>query len=179
VRRVEPVEVEVARMLSHPLRPRILDVLVEVGEGSPRTIARQLGEDAPKVAYHVRVLAAQGWLEPAGMVPRGAVVERLYRPVVRPLLYDAQWRLLPVALRRRLAELTLTALFAEARPERFEREGSHVDRLTLLLDEEGRRELSALLDDVLDEAEQIQARAAARGDPRSRSELGLLHFDRA
>lgn len=165
-------------MLSHPLRPRILDVLVELGEASSSTIARRLGEDAARVAYHVRVLAAAGWLAGAGMIPRRGVVERLYRPVVRPLLYDSQWQRLPVRLRRRLAAETLERLCAGALPERFERAGAHLDRLTLDLDEEGWRELSALLDGVIDEAQEIQARAAARGAQGSPSELGLLHFAR-
>jgi DNA-binding transcriptional ArsR family regulator len=65
--------------------------------------------------------------------------------------------------------------------EPLRRPTAHVDRMFVELDDRGRRELSDLLNDVVREAQAIQARSDARhGDTAGQmriSEIALLHFE--
>jgi hypothetical protein len=67
------------RALGHPLRWRILRVTLDEALTN-KEIAARLGRDPGTVLYHVRVLAREGFLEPAGVRAgkRGAR-ERPYR----------------------------------------------------------------------------------------------------
>jgi DNA-binding transcriptional ArsR family regulator len=62
---VEPVEeARRAELLLHPLRQRILSEAREASTAAE--IARRVGLPPQKVNYHVRTLAAAGFLHPAG-----------------------------------------------------------------------------------------------------------------
>ncbi|MGH2948705.1 MAG: helix-turn-helix domain-containing protein [Solirubrobacteraceae bacterium] len=172
-------------MLTHPLRPRILELLVVRGEASPNEMAAELAVPIGTISYHTRLLRDLGWIELVRTEPRRGAVEHFYRPVVRPLVEDAQWERLPVAVRRRLAGMTvgqvLQAAAAAAEAGGFDLQGAHVDRLPLELDEDGWRELSELLVGVMKEAMRIQERSNARRSSRAPedqrpSQLAILHF---
>ena len=53
--RDRPLDPNLAKALSHPLRQRILERLSADGEASPTELARRLDERLPNVAYHVRI----------------------------------------------------------------------------------------------------------------------------
>jgi DNA-binding transcriptional ArsR family regulator len=178
-----PPEAQLARVLTHPLRPRILELLTVRGEASPNQIAGELGESLGRVSYHVRMLRDVGWIELVRTLPRRGAVEHVYRVVMRPFLDDAQWERIPVHVRRRLAALTVdqilrsAAVAAEAGG--FDRPGAHVDRVLLELDGEAWSELSELLDGVLEAARQIQERSNERRSNQvdvEISELAILHY---
>jgi DNA-binding transcriptional ArsR family regulator len=86
--RLDSPDAKTARVLSHPLRPQILDVLVRRGEASPNEIATELGVPLGTLSYHTRLLRDNGWIELTREVPRRGAVEHFYRAVVQP---DARW----------------------------------------------------------------------------------------
>jgi DNA-binding transcriptional ArsR family regulator len=69
------------RGLTHPLRVRILVLLREHGASTATRLADRLGESSGATSYHLRQLAAYGFVED---VPgRGAARERWWRTVAR------------------------------------------------------------------------------------------------
>ncbi|MFI1987910.1 ArsR/SmtB family transcription factor [Actinoplanes sp. NPDC020271] len=69
------------RGLAHPLRVRILALLREHGASTATRLAGRLGESSGATSYHLRQLAAYGFVED---VPgRGAGRERWWRTVAR------------------------------------------------------------------------------------------------
>lgn len=78
-RRRRPATVEETKALAHPLRLRILRLCAQQ-ELTNKQLAERLGRDPGTVLYHVRQLAAAGFLEP-GEVRTGAsgALEKPYR----------------------------------------------------------------------------------------------------
>jgi DNA-binding transcriptional ArsR family regulator len=183
--RLDSPEAKAARVLSHPLRPQILQILATRGEASPNEIANELGVPLGTLSYHTRLLRDAGWIELVREVPRRGAVEHFYRAVKRPFLDDTQWGDLPLGLRRRLASMTvgdvLRSASAAAAGGGFDEPGAHVARVPLELDEAGWTELSELVDHTLAEAERIQDRSNARRSSRkpgalARSSFDILHY---
>jgi DNA-binding transcriptional ArsR family regulator len=181
------VDQRVVKALSHPLRTRILQRLGE-SIASPNQLATELGEPLGNVSYHVRILLEYECIELVDTRPRRGAIEHFYRPLVRPMLGDAEWQALPPTLRRQLAGRTLAQLVSEAREAAengaFDAEHVHVMRMLFDLDEEGWRAMSALLDDTLAGAvriheESVARRAGAKDATQVRSgAVGLLLFER-
>jgi DNA-binding transcriptional ArsR family regulator len=67
-----------ARLISHPLRIRILDLLRD-RESSASDLAPELGESLSVVAYHVKLLAEQGALELRSTRQVRGAIERTWR----------------------------------------------------------------------------------------------------
>jgi DNA-binding transcriptional ArsR family regulator len=183
--RLDSPDAQIARVLSHPLRPRILQILTLRGEASPNEIAAELGVPLGTLSYHTRLLRDAGWIELVREVPRRGAVEHFYRAVRRPYLDDAQWQELPTGVRRRLASMTvgqvLQTAAAAVEAGRMDRAGTHVGRVTLELDEQGWEEMSTLLVETLSETARIQERSNDRRSSRAPgaiqpSELAILHF---
>jgi DNA-binding transcriptional ArsR family regulator len=182
--RIDSPDAQIARVLSHPLRPRILQILTERGEASPNEIAAELDVPLGTLSYHARLLRDAGWIELVREVPRRGAVEHFYRAVVRPEIDDAQWERLPVGIRRRLASTTIGQVLETAAAAiatgAFDDAGAHVDRVPLELDAQGIEELSGVLVAALEETLRIQQRSHERqtnapGAVRA-SELAILHF---
>jgi DNA-binding transcriptional ArsR family regulator len=180
--RIDTHDAQIARVLSHPLRPRILQILTYRGEASPNEIAAELDVPLGTLSYHTRLLRDAGWIELVREVPRRGAVEHFYRAVVRPEVDDAHWERLPVGVRRRLASMTvgqvLRSAAAAAATGGFDVAGTHADQLELELDEDAVRELSAVLVTALEEAIRIQQRSRERhaGGAARSSKLAILHF---
>jgi DNA-binding transcriptional ArsR family regulator len=185
--RADSPDAQVARVLSHPLRPQILQILSQRGEASPNEIAAELDVPLGTLSYHTRLLRDAGWIELVREVPRRGAVEHFYRAVIRPWVEDAQWNRLPIGVRRRLAGMTvgqvLQSAAAAAAAGGFDVPAAHVDRIVLELDEEGWDQLSETLKKALHEATRIQERSNERRSSRQpgavrASELAILHFAR-
>jgi DNA-binding transcriptional ArsR family regulator len=171
------------KALGHPLRWRIVEVLIERGEASPVQLARLLDQPLATVSHHTRVLRDLGCIELTRTEPRRGAVEHYYRALMPTFLDDEEWKRVPVVLRRSVAGQIFRRIIEEAAAAgeagAFDAPGSHVDRLLVELDDRGWRELSDLLSDVLKQAQGIQARSDARrngGDART-SEVAILHFE--
>ena len=70
------------RVLAHPLRLRILQVLHERGAATATEVAEQVGESPANCSWHLRQLAKHGFVEESGE-RRGR--QRPWRPTGRPL----------------------------------------------------------------------------------------------
>ena len=183
--RIDSPDAQIARVLSHPLRPRILQILTVRGEASPNEIAAELGVPLGTLSYHTRLLRDAGWIELVREVPRRGAVEHFYRAVMRPEIDDAQWERLPLGVRRRLAAMTvgqvLRSAAAAADAGGFDAASAHVDRVELELDEQGFSELSEVLITALEEAARIQRCSNERRSSRDPGErrgsvLAILHY---
>jgi DNA-binding transcriptional ArsR family regulator len=188
------VEAALHKALGHPLRLRILESVIERHEASPLTLSRQLRQPLATVSRHMRMLRDLGFVELTRTEPRRGAVEHFYRAVQCAYIDDDTWERVSVPLRRGLVRQIFRKIFSEASEAGgrggFDRAGAHLDRVRLCVDEEGRRELSAALTGLLEQALVIQARVdARRGMPRNGdradaerqahepSILVLMHFD--
>lgn len=75
------LEVDQVRALSHPLRLRMLSVLVEGGPATSTTLARALGENTAATSYHLRQLAQYGLIRE--LTERGDGRDRWWEAVAR------------------------------------------------------------------------------------------------
>jgi DNA-binding transcriptional ArsR family regulator len=169
---------------------RILQRLFDAGEASPSELADALEEPLGNVSYHVRVLRELDCLELSRTEPRRGALEHFYRATVSPWLSDEQWARLPPAFRhsttaQTLAKTVEAAVEAGGRGAFDEPEG-HVSRIALEVDEAGRDEIAALLDETREAALRIHAasvrRQAERGSdapPPIATELALIHLRQA
>jgi DNA-binding transcriptional ArsR family regulator len=185
----EELDPRIVRALSHPIRHRVLVALNE-RVASPKELAAELGEPLGNVSYHTRVLAQLGCIELVSTTQRRGALEHHYRAVMRPYFDDAAWAQIPVSTRRSLFDSELDRLWNDvaeaAKAGGFDHPRAHVSWTTVDVDEQGFNELADLLGSVVERAMEIQAESAGRrveqGDgaaPERRTEIGLLHFERA
>jgi DNA-binding transcriptional ArsR family regulator len=179
-----------AKALSHRLRVQILQRLAEHGAASPSELADALEEPLGNISYHVRVLRELDCLELVRTEPRRGALEHFYRATVSPWLSEEQWSQLPVAVRHKTVAGTLAEIL-DAAAEASERGGfdgpeAHVSRMALAIDEAGRAEIAALLDETRAAALRINAASAARqaeqgaeAPPPLATELALIHLRQA
>lgn len=182
------VDERVVKALGHPLRQRILHVLVD-GVASPNQIAQQLDEPLGNVSYHVKILLENDFIELVETQPVRGAIAHFYRAVARPFFDDAHWRRVPLAVRRAMMGQTLEDigehLTAAGAANGFDRIETHVSWTPLQLDEAGWNEVSDLLAGILERVAEIEAASLVRvakapGEANAiRSEVVMLHFERA
>lgn len=154
------------KALAHPLRAEILSLLNE-RVASPNELAKGLGEGLSQVSYHVKVLHECDCIELVKTEPRRGAVEHYYRATARAFLADDDWERLPEVVRSGLRASLLRAAVEDAmaalREGTFEaRTDSHLSWTPLIVDEEGWRELTALLAETLEGVLAIQSQSAGR-----------------
>jgi DNA-binding transcriptional ArsR family regulator len=171
------------KALAHPLRWRLLEVLIDRGEASPVQLARLLDEPLATVSHHMRVLRDTRCVRLTRTEPRRGAVEHYYQPLMPAFFDDERWTQLPTTLRRGYAGQVFRRIFEEAAQAgtagAFDGPNAHITRMLIELDDRGRRELSELLEDVLRKAQAIQERSDARQTEVRLSEIALLHFEPA
>lgn len=178
------------KAMSHPLRFRILIRLNEEA-ASPSVLARELEEPIGNVSYHVRVLDDLGAIELVETRQVRGATEHVYRATARPYFDDTHWAALPVNVRRQLQDNTIQGvwdhLVEAAATAGLDRPDTHVSWTTLELDEEGHREVAAMLDETIHRALELHAEAAGRAADNAsdngsngldRTELAVLHYQR-
>lgn len=176
----------IVKALSHPLRMRILTRLNE-GVASPNEMAKEFDESLPLVSYHVRILRELECIELVRTTPRRGAIEHHYRALTRPFLGDADWRQLPPSARKAVSNTVLSKAMGDVRNAVAagtfdDRPDRHLSYTSLMLDEQGFKELGQRLDEVLNWAIEEQARAAGRlqdgesGGPEVRGRLTLLAY---
>jgi DNA-binding transcriptional ArsR family regulator len=184
MRAASTLDESLIKALSHPLRWRIVETVLDRGEASPVELARLLDEPLATVSHHTRVLRDNGCLELTRTEPRRGAVEHYYRAILPAFFDDEQWGQVPVVLRRGLAGQVFRRIFEEAAAAGgaggFDDPGAYLSRMVVELDAAGWEELSTLLTDVLKRAQAIQERSDARrgeGDDARTSEIALMHFE--
>ncbi|MBA3263260.1 MAG: helix-turn-helix transcriptional regulator [Thermoleophilaceae bacterium] len=159
------VDQRLVRAIGHPLRLRLLTIFNE-RVASPSDLAAELGEPIGNVSYHTRILARLGCVELVKTKQVRGAVEHYYRAVVRPIFSDDDWAELPPSIRKSLAGAVLTEIAddmgAAANEGGFDRDDVHLSRTPLVLDQRGWQELNDRLQEIGEQALEIQAQSAAR-----------------
>jgi len=186
--RDRPLDPNLAKALSHPLRQRILERLSVGGEASPIQIARLLDAPLPNVAYHVRVLLELDCVELVRTRQVRGALEHTYRATAHPWLDAEQWARLPASFRRQALARTLREVVSDASDAGvaggFDHPGAQVRRATAVLDPQGWQDIAVLLEDTLVSVQRIHDASAVRaakgetGRPTIEAEIGLLLFRR-
>jgi DNA-binding transcriptional ArsR family regulator len=179
------VDQRIMKALSHPLRVRMLTLLNQK-VSSPSELADELGEPLGNVSYHMRFLADLKMVKLVRTEPRRGAVEHYYQALEPPQVSGDDWAQLPASLRRTLSDGVLGQIAKDlsgaAKSGGFDRENMHLSRHAMVLDQEGWDELSALLDDVQQQARAIQERSAkrlkkGRDGAAIRTALALMQFE--
>ena len=160
---------------------RILQKLND-GVASPKALAAELGEPLSLVSYHVKILAQLDCIELVETVPRRGALEHFYRPLRRAELSSAEWANLPRSVRESLTglvfgEIMKAASRAIASGTFDARTDRHLSLTFLELDEAGWADLNEALDELLDRALELQARAMRNHEPKIRTALVLSQFE--
>lgn len=183
----EGITQQLAKALAHPLRMRILTTLHD-GISSPNQLSQQLDEPLGNVSYHVKTLLEFDCIELVKTEPRRGAVEHFYRATERAFISDDDWEKMPPSVRKGITGVIVETIgedISRAMVEGTieERSGTNVSRMPLVLDEQGWRDLTALLNNVIEQAATIQSESASRltkdkGESIN-TMMGLLHFERA
>jgi DNA-binding transcriptional ArsR family regulator len=152
-------------VVSHPIRCRALTILAD-REASPVEIGRELGMDPSHIAYHVKVLLANGLIELTEEVPRRGSIEHRFRAVFRELS-DEDYAALSAEERGWysrgifcLAAADASCAFSSG--SFADRPDHHISRMALQVDEEGWSELRDLFESTLRQAYEIKRAAGDR-----------------
>jgi len=153
------------KAMSHPLRVRILAMLAE-RKSSPRELAELLGATLGTTAYHVRTLERLGLIELVDERPVRGAIEHYYRATRRPELDDSAWSTASPIARQAAVGSGLQIIDEYARSSAaaggFDRDDAHLERRSVRLDAKGFAALSKACDRLLEQADRIEADAAAR-----------------
>jgi DNA-binding transcriptional ArsR family regulator len=182
----EGITQQLAKALAHPLRMRILSALHD-GISSPNQLSQQLGEPLGNVSYHVKTLLEYDCIELVKTEPRRGAVEHFYRATERAFLSDEDWAKIPESARKGITGVILETIGEDATRAMVEgtitqRTDSHISRSPLVLDEQGWTDLNKILNELLDQANEIQSESAARltkskGEGSINTKLAILHFE--
>jgi DNA-binding transcriptional ArsR family regulator len=153
------------KALAHPLRVRILAVLQD-RVASPSDLAEELKAPLGNVSYHVRILAGLDLLKLVKKRPRRGAIEHYYEARSRVRVSDRAWGQVPKIVKEAMVDATLDQVSSyveqSAASGGFERANAHLMRQPLCLDEEGWKQLSKEVADLLDRANAIEAESKAR-----------------
>jgi DNA-binding transcriptional ArsR family regulator len=153
------------KALAHPLRIRILAILEEEA-ASPSELAEQLDAPLGNVAYHVRALANLGLIKLVRTTPVRGAVEHHYKAQERARVSEGAWGQVPSIVRQAMVDSSLEQIGeyvgAAAAAGGFDGDGAHLTRTSLVLDDQGRKDLAAAVNELLDRAEKIEAASTKR-----------------
>jgi DNA-binding transcriptional ArsR family regulator len=185
----EPIDPRMAKALSHPVRVRALAILQD-REASPSEISREIGVPIVNVSHHIKVLRELGIIEQVATRHVRGAVEHRYKIVRQHIMTVDDVEASPRdGVRAFVAYVTNRAvsdLQESIESDHFaERPEVHATWTPLELDEQGWRNLHALLDETLERALAEEEAAQARlgngqsGGPRVRSRLATFHYEAA
>jgi DNA-binding transcriptional ArsR family regulator len=180
------IDPALAQALSHPLRSHILMTLGD-RVASPSGIARELEMNARDLNYHFGILVEVGMIKLVRTEKRRGVLEHFYE-LTPPVFFvdDSDWSRLPeqiqsrfrIDLLRDAAQAAMNAL--QAGTFSFD---SHQSRITVILDEQGRRDvfelMQATLERVLEVGRQCSASLQTRSEQGTPVEVFMMGFETA
>ena len=153
------------RGLAHPLRTRMLSILLE-REASPKELAEEFDIPLANVAYHIQVLKKLKLIRLVRKTPRRGAVEHHYKADHAAHIGNAVWGEIPGLVKESLVATGLNEIARDvsdaAATGGFEHEDSHLSRQKLLLDQEAWDELAGLLKQALDRGYELEKEAAER-----------------
>jgi hypothetical protein len=169
---------EVAKLLAHPLRHRLL--FEYETPSSPSKVARRLDQRVNVVSYHTNVLHGHGWIELVRTERRRGATEHFFRSSRSPYIEDDDWERVSVPLRHAvvlgLLEVTSGDLRVAARYGGFDDAKTHLSRSLLDLDEQGVAEVASTLRETVDRLQRIAASARDRNAGGERHEIVMQFF---
>lgn len=186
------LDTRLAKSIGHPIRIEAMRILNE-RTASPSQLAKALGQGISHVSYHVQELSRYGCVELVGTEPRRGAVEHFYRATRQGgeaswLVDDDEARELTQEDRAELSAATLQTVIGEAlgalRSGSFDaRADSHASWISMDLDEDGWREVTALLAETLTRAQEIEAKSAERvrdkGEESISALISMMAFERS
>jgi DNA-binding transcriptional ArsR family regulator len=153
------------RGLAHPLRTRMLSILLE-REASPKELAEEFGIPLANVAYHIQVLKKLKLIRLVRKTPRRGAVEHHYRADQAAHVENAVWAEIPSLVKEGLIAGGLNNIAHDvsdaAATGGFEHEDSHLSRQRLVLDQQAWDELGELLEHALNRGYELEKEAAER-----------------
>jgi len=160
------VNQDLVKSLAHELRAEILAILNE-RMASPNELAKELDEGLSQVSYHVKVLKDYNVIRLVKTEPRRGAVEHYYRATSRAFLTDRDWHELPKSAREAMSadlfQMILDDVVASLEEEVFdEREDRHMSWTPMMVDEQGWKEINAILGDALKDVLKAQAAGVKR-----------------
>lgn len=163
--------IEMARILSHPIRFRILnDMNTPFRRLSPSEFSDETGEILGTVSYHFRVLQRAGCIEVADTIQRRGATEHIYEPVKRAMAWKGEWQTLGPFVRQNVAASALGNAVKQVGESidqgTFDkRDDSHLSHDTLWTDDQGWAEVHTMfqrhLEDLLMTTQRIKQRLDA------------------
>jgi DNA-binding transcriptional ArsR family regulator len=154
-----------AKALAHPLRLEILRVLGD-RTASPSEIAAEIGAPLTNVSYHVRKLRALGVIKLVRKTPKRGVIEHYYSAPRRQQVSDEAWAQTPpivkAALLGPVAKDATREILNAAENGGFARNDMHLSLNPMRVDEQGWKEVAALLLDTLDKITSIEEKSEQR-----------------
>jgi DNA-binding transcriptional ArsR family regulator len=155
-----------ASIVSHPIRCRALTILAD-REASPVEIGRELGMDPSHIAYHVKVLVAEGLIELTEETPRRGSIEHRFRAVFPPELSDEEYAAMTPERRNQYSRDIFCFAAADAscafsQGSYGDRHDHHISRMPLQVDEEGWSEMRDLFEATMRRLYEIKRDAGDR-----------------
>jgi DNA-binding transcriptional ArsR family regulator len=161
---IDPV---LAKALTHKVRGATLLAFGEWGVASPKEISDYFELDVTEVSYHVRKLKSQGLIRLVRTERRRGVHQHFYE-LTKPVLYldDRDWKQLPSPIKDRFSDSLLQVTLSDAidalRAGTFNAHDCHQSRVTMQVDDQGRREAVEVVNDALARLLEIEAGCAER-----------------
>jgi DNA-binding transcriptional ArsR family regulator len=153
------------RGLAHPLRTRMLAILLE-REASPKELADEFGIPLANVAYHIQVLKKLKLIRLVRKTPRRGAVEHHYKADQSAHIGNEVWGDIPGLVKEGLIAAGLSETAREVNDAvatgGFDHEDVHMSRSKLVLDQKAWDELSGLLKHALDRGYELEKEAAER-----------------
>lgn len=157
--------------MSHPVRSKLLFNLTDSPRASAKQLAERVEEPPSKVRYHLRKLREAGLVGIEDEESRRGVVERYYRALQRPVIWEEDEVGLGDAQKRALSVEILRLILADAARSIsagtfIGRDDRCLTRTWAEVDEEGWRELAKI---HLETLAAVQAAVNRSGERLSRS----------
>jgi DNA-binding transcriptional ArsR family regulator len=186
--KVDFVSPQLAAALAHPTRVGVMSLLVD-GPASPREMAEAIDEPLNNVTYHVKQLRDLGAIELDRVERRagGRVLERFYRASQRAYFDDDAWEVLSHqerlgviwSIMRMMSRDITNAMTAGTF---FGNDYDiHLTRSPMTVDEEGWKEIAALLNrstkELFEITERVEERRAKGGTkPSIHTKVQMMQF---
>lgn len=155
------------KAMKHPLRARVLRLLVEREIQSPNELSRVLRADLSDVSYHVRRLEELECVELVRTRPVRGVVEHFYRATEWPMINSDEFESFDPIMAEDLVLHTYQRMIDDfvasrrARMVGFDRH-FHLCRNPLIVDEEGFQEAMEMYEQCRLQLSEIERRSAER-----------------
>lgn len=176
--------------LAHPYRVHALHILNQ-RVSTPKDLAAEVGCEVSTMAYHVKILRENGFVELVREEPRRGATAHFFRGTRRAILVDEEWVLVPEPIRAAIVGMQLRAtgkLIGDSLASgTFERRSNrHHSLHEAVVDEEGWNEAMELLESTMEGIAEIERRSAERrhsdGDaaaPGVPLVISMIGFERA